>query len=100
MAPTTPHIADELWAQLGHADSIMLAPWPVFRPELTVESEIEYPVQVGGKVRGRFSMPADASEDAVREAALSNADVMRFLEGKQIRKVIVVPGKMVNVVAN
>jgi len=100
MAPTTPHIADELWAQLGHADSIMLAPWPVFRPELTVESEVEYPVQVGGKVRGRFSMPADASEDAVREAALSNADVLRFLEGKQIRKVIVVPGKMVNVVAN
>lgn len=100
MAPITPHISEELWVQLGGMDSIMLAPWPVFRPELTVESEVEYPVQVGGKVRARFTMPADAGEDAVKAAALAHPDVVRSIGDKAVRKVIVVPGKMVNIVAN
>jgi leucyl-tRNA synthetase len=96
LAPFAPHVAEELWHRLGHPDSLAYADFPVADPAQLVAESVTYPVQVGGKVRGRVEVPADAAEDAVREAAL--AAIAEQLAGKQPRKVIVVPGRMVSVV--
>jgi leucyl-tRNA synthetase len=96
VSPFAPHLAEELWQRLGHDTSIAYADFPVADPALLVAESITYPVQVNGKVRGRIEVPADASEDAVRAAALT--EVTPHLGGKEPRKVIVVPGRMVSVV--
>ncbi|NJC69783.1 leucine--tRNA ligase [Planosporangium thailandense] len=96
MSPFAPHVAEELWHRLGHEDTIAYAPFPEADPALLVAASVTYPVQVNGKVRGRVEVPADASQDAVREAAL--AEVADHLAGREPRKVIVVPGRMVSVV--
>jgi leucyl-tRNA synthetase len=97
LAPFAPHIAEELWQRLGHADSLAYAAFPVADPALLVAETVTYPVQVNGKVRGRVEVAADAPEDEVRQAAL--AAIAEQLGGKEPRKVIVVPGRMVSVVA-
>ena len=96
VAPVAPHLAEELWQRLGHPTSLAYVDFPIADPALLVAETITYPVQVGGKVRGRVEVPADASEEAVRAAAL--AEVSGHLGGATPRKVIVVPGRMVSIV--
>ncbi|MEW1586416.1 leucine--tRNA ligase [Micromonospora vinacea] len=97
VAPFAPHVAEELWRKLGHDTSLTYADFPTADPTLLVADTVTYPVQVNGKVRGRIEVPADASEEVVRAAALDA--VTATLNGKEPRKVIVVKGRMVSVVA-
>jgi leucyl-tRNA synthetase len=98
VAPFAPHVAEELWARLGHDDTLAYHPFPEADPALLVGDSVEYPVQVNGKVRGRVTVAADASEAAVREAALADERVASYVDGREPRKVIVVPGRIVTIV--
>ncbi|SDX31605.1 leucyl-tRNA synthetase [Amycolatopsis xylanica] len=98
LAPLAPHIAEELWQRLGHADSLVQGPFPVVDEKYLVEDTVEYPIQVNGKVRSRVVVPADAGKDAVEAAALAEEKVAALLNGGAPRKVIVVPGRLVNIV--
>jgi len=98
LAPFAPYLAHELWEMLGQKESLLRAPWPKYDPELAKEEEIEIPVQVNGKLRGRVSVPADSIEEFVLERALADGKVKAAIAGKQIVKKIYVPGKMVNLV--
>jgi leucyl-tRNA synthetase len=98
LAPVSPHIAEELWAYLGKPYSIHTQPWPLVDASAAAEDEITLVVQVNGKVRDRITVPAGIDEEAARTAALASDAVQKALDGKQPRKVIVVPGKLVNVV--
>ncbi|MBV4517521.1 leucine--tRNA ligase [Pseudomonas sp. FYR_2] len=100
LAPITPHISHELWQQLGHPGSVIDAAWPSVDEQALVQDTITLVVQVNGKLRGQVEMPAAASREEVEAAARSNENVLRFIDGLTIRKVIVVPGKLVNIVAN
>jgi leucyl-tRNA synthetase len=98
MAPITPHVAEELWTYLGKPYSIHTQPWPKVDEAAAKEEEITLVIQVNGKVRDRVTMPFDISEEDAKAAALASPGVQKFLAGKPPRKVIVVPGKLVNVV--
>ncbi len=98
VAPLAPHLAEELWARLGHDGSLAHGPFPVADPAYLVEDTVEYPVQVNGKVRSRVTVAADAAADAVEAAALADDKVVGFVEGRTPKKVIVVPGRLVNIV--
>ena len=98
MAPVTPHITEELWARLGKPYSIHTQTWPEYDPELAKEDQITLIVQVNGKVRDRIMVAAGISEENARTAALTSETAQRFMEGKQPREVIVVPGRLVNIV--
>ncbi|WP_425302898.1 leucine--tRNA ligase [Nocardia otitidiscaviarum] len=99
LAPMAPHVAEELWERLGHTTALAHGPFPVADPALLVADSVEYPIQVNGKVRSRVSVPADADNAAVQAAALADEKIAELLGGKEPRKVIVVPGRLVNVVA-
>ena len=98
LAPLAPHVAEELWQRLGHTTSLAHGPFPVADPAYLVEDTVEYPVQVNGKVRGKITVAADADADTVAAAALADEKVQAFLAGAQPKKVIVVPGRLVNIV--
>jgi leucyl-tRNA synthetase len=98
LAPLAPHLAEELWQRLGHPTSLAHGPFPVADPDYLVEDTVEYPVQVNGKVRGRITVPADADADAVEAAALADEKVQTSLGGATPKKVIVVAGRLVNLV--
>ena len=98
LAPYAPHLGEELWQFLGHADTLAYEPWPAYDPKALVEDEIEIPVQVLGKLRGRITVPVAATPAEMEAAAKANADVAKFLAGKTIVKVIAVPKRMVNFV--
>ncbi|HVC37219.1 MAG TPA: leucine--tRNA ligase [Gammaproteobacteria bacterium] len=98
LAPMTPHICETLWRELGHKSSVMTVPWPRLDESALLRDHIELVVQVNGKLRGRISVPADAERAQLEQAALSEANVRKFVDGKSVKKVIVVPGKLVNVV--
>ncbi|MCH8878437.1 MAG: leucine--tRNA ligase [Planctomycetes bacterium] len=100
LAPFAPHICEELWQRLGHSETLAYEPWPTYDPELAKDTEIEVPVQIKGKVRARIRLPADADQKTMETAALADETIKKLLEGKTVRKVIVVPGKLVNIVAN
>ncbi|PSS56862.1 leucine--tRNA ligase [Pseudomonas sp. BBP2017] len=100
LAPITPHISHELWHRLGHQGAVIDADWPALDENALVQDSIVLVIQVNGKLRGQIEMPAGASREDVEAAARSNENVLRFTEGLSIRKVIVVPGKLVNIVAN
>ncbi|UQY35776.1 leucine--tRNA ligase [Pseudomonas fulva] len=100
LAPITPHISHELWQELGHEEAIIDASWPSVDEAALVQDSLTLVIQVNGKLRGQIEVPADASREAVEAAARSNENVQRFTEGLTIRKVIVVPGKLVNIVAS
>jgi leucyl-tRNA synthetase len=96
--PFAPHLTEELWQRLGHADLLCRRPWPAWDPSRLVATEIEYAVQVNGKLRSTFSISADAPEAAVLDAALADAKVKAAVDGKTLVKKIVVPKKLVNLV--
>jgi leucyl-tRNA synthetase len=98
LAPFAPHLAEELHAWFGGAGSVYDAGWPSWDEAALVQEEIELVLQVNGKVRGKINVPAQADEAQLREWALSNERVQSYIEGKPLRKVVVVPGKLVNVV--
>ncbi|NBB34274.1 leucine--tRNA ligase [Pseudomonas kielensis] len=100
LAPITPHISHELWHQLGHADAVIDASWPVQDDSALVQDSLTLVIQVNGKLRGQIEMPASATREEVEAAARANENVLRFVDGLTIRKVIVVPGKLVNIVAS
>ncbi len=102
LAPLAPHIAEELWSKLGHGESLTDHAFPSADPALLVDDVVEVPVQIGGKVKGRISVPAASAADkaALEAAALTDESIKAALAGKKVVKVIVVPGKMVNIVAN
>ncbi len=99
LAPVAPHVTHHLWCELGFGDDIVDAPWPEVDEAALQRDSIELAVQVNGKLRGQIEVAADADQAAVETAALAEPNVARFIEGKTLRKIIVVPGRLVNVVA-
>jgi len=100
LAPFAPHIAEELWQRLGHSDTLAYEPWPTYDPALTKDAEIEMAVQILGKVRDKITVPADLDDQAIQEKALACEKIRDLLQGKKIQKVIVIKGRLVNIVAN
>ena len=98
LAPLAPHMAEELWLRLGHTSSLAHGPFPTADPSYLVEDTVEYPVQVNGKVRGRVVVAPDVGDDTLTAAALADEKVQAFLAGATPRKIIVVPGRLVNLV--
>jgi leucyl-tRNA synthetase len=98
LAPIVPHITHALWMALGHREAVVDARWPQADPAALKQDSLEIVVQVNGKLRGRVAVPVDAMEDKVREIALADEGVARHVGGKAVKKVIVVPGKLVNIV--
>ena len=98
MAPVTPHISEELWSQLNNPYSVHQQPWPVADDEAILEDEITLIVQVNGKVRERLIVPATIDSESAKAQALSSENVKRYLDGKDVQKVIYVPGRLVNIV--
>jgi len=99
LAPIAPHIGEELWSRLGHEETITYQPWPTFDESLLVDDEVEIVVQVNGKVRAKIDVPKDVSKEEMEEIALDNENIKDEIEGKDIKKVIAVPQKLVNIVA-
>ena len=100
LAPIAPHIAEELWEILGNEGGISYVPWPTFDEAALVESEVEIVCQINGKVRAKLMVPVDSSKEALEELVLANEQVKEQIAGKTVRKVIAVPNKLVNIVAN
>ncbi|MEJ2704931.1 MAG: leucine--tRNA ligase [Sedimentisphaerales bacterium] len=98
LAPFAPHIAEELWEKLGHADSLAYEPWPEYDKELIKEKEIELAVQVNGKIKDRIVVSADANEEQIKQKALGNEKVAAAMAGKEPKKVIVIKSRLVNIV--
>jgi len=98
LAPFAPHIAEELWQVLGHTESLAHEPWPEFNPAFAKEDTIELPVQINGKVRSKITVAADADAATIEAAARADARITELLAGKQIAKVIAVPGRLINFV--
>jgi len=98
LAPFAPFIASELWEVLGEKGNLLKAPWPKYDAALAKEDEVEIPVQINGKLRSRVVVPADSSEEFVKEKALADEKVRAAIAGKQIVKEIYVPGKLLNIV--
>lgn len=93
-----PHMGEELWEKLGKSPSVSKQPWPAWEEELTIDDEITIAVQVNGKLRAGFTATPDSGNDVLQETALSLEKVQKFTQGKKVIKVIVVPGKLVNIV--
>jgi leucyl-tRNA synthetase len=98
LSPFAPHLAEELWRALGHKETLAYEPWPKYDPALLTTEEVEIVVQINGKVRTRLMLPAALDEEALKKKVLENPTVRSLLEGKQVRKVIAVKGKLVNIV--
>jgi leucyl-tRNA synthetase len=98
LSPITPHICHALWRELGFGEDILAAPWPEHDPAALVADEIELVVQVNGRKRGEVRVPREADRTAIEELVLADATVRKYVEGQTVRKVIVVPGRLVNVV--
>jgi leucyl-tRNA synthetase len=98
LSPITPHISHQLWRDLGYGEDILSAPWPEHDPDALIEDEVELVVQVNGKKRGDVRVPRDADRNAIEALVLANPSVQKFVSGQTIKKVVVVPGRLVNVV--
>lgn len=98
ISPYAPHITEELWAMLGHTESIAIAPYPTYNEEYLKEDDHEYPISVNGKMRTKLSFPADMSKEDIQAEVMKNEVVQKWLDGKEPKKVIVVPKKIVNIV--
>jgi leucyl-tRNA synthetase len=99
MSPFAPHTAEELWEAYGHPGGLAGAAWPVYDAEVAKAEEVEIPVQVNGKLRGRITAGPEASEAELQSRALADAAVQAHLAGKTVKKVVVVPGRLVSIVA-
>jgi leucyl-tRNA synthetase len=99
LSPIAPHISEELWEKLGHTNTIAYETWPAYDQAKLVQKEVEIVIQINGKVRTKLYVPADANKDQLEEIALKEKRVQEQIDGKAIRKVIAVPGKLVNIVA-
>ncbi|VAX36436.1 Leucyl-tRNA synthetase [hydrothermal vent metagenome] len=95
-----PHMGEELWYRLGHDESVTHAQWPGFDEQMLHDDEVEIVVQLMGKVKAKLMVPTDADAGALEKIAMADAKVQALLEGKTVRKVIAVPGRLVNIVAN
>lgn len=100
ISPIAPHIAEELWNKLGHEDTITYEEWPTFDESLLVDNEVEIVIQVNGKLKDKVKISKDLSKEEMEQVALDNEKVQAAIEGKTIRKVIAVPQKLINIVAN
>jgi leucyl-tRNA synthetase len=100
LSPIAPHVTHHLWQELGFGDDILSAGWPSVDEDALVSATVSYVVQVNGKMRGKIEVAADADRKAIEDTALGNDNVKKFTSDKTVRKVIVVPGKLVNIVAN
>jgi len=100
LAPFAPHIAEELWHRLGHPKTLAYEPWPTYDEALTQDEMVEIVLQVNGRVRDKVNIAADASEEEITAAALNSEKVQAEIAGKQVRKTIVVPGKLCNIVVS
>ena len=98
LSPIAPHLAEELWEKLGHAETISYEAWPTFDEAKLVENEVEVVVQINGKVKAKLVIPADSSREQMEEVAKQDEKVQEAIGDKTIRKVIAVPGKLVNIV--
>jgi len=98
--PIAPHIGEELWDRLGHEDTITYEAWPTYDEAKLVEDEVEIVIQVMGRVRSKVNVPKDISNEELEKIALEDERIQKWIDGKTVRKVIVVPGKLVNIVAN
>jgi leucyl-tRNA synthetase len=98
LSPFAPHLADELWEALGNAGPILRVHWPAYDPALAAEEELEIPVQVNGKLRGRIRIAVGTSEDEIRQQAQAEEKVAQYINGRQVVRIIIVPQKLVNIV--
>ncbi len=98
LAPFAPHLAEELWAALGHEKTLAYEPWPKFDPELVKADEVEIPVQVNGKLRNKLTVPAGTDAAMLEKLALADEKVIAAIAGKEVVKVIVPKGQLVNIV--
>jgi leucyl-tRNA synthetase len=99
MQPMTPHLAEEVWAAQGGQGLVTQAAWPTPDPTLLVDDTVTLPIQINGKRRAEISVPKDMPASDIEKLALANEDVIRFLAGQPVKKLIVVPGRIINVVA-
>ncbi|MGV3585782.1 MAG: leucine--tRNA ligase [Adhaeribacter sp.] len=98
LAPYAPHITEEIWSLLGHAESITYEPFPTWEEKYLTESTFEYPISVNGKMRGKLAFPVDKAKEEIEKEVISSGVIDKYLEGKAPKKIIVVPNKIVNVV--
>jgi len=98
LAPMAPHISEELWQRLGHQKSIFFEKWPKYEPKLVKEEMITLVIQINGKVRDKIEVPVDISEKDAKELTLGREKVKKWIEGKEVKKVIFIPGKLINIV--
>ncbi|MGE7603383.1 leucine--tRNA ligase [Peribacillus sp. NPDC097675] len=100
LAPAAPHISEELWSKLGHSESIAYGTWPAFDEAKLVDNEVEIVIQINGKVKAKLMVPTDTTREKLEEIAMGEDAIKEQIDGKTVRKVIAVPGKLVNIVAN
>jgi len=100
IAPIAPHLGEELWELLGHRETITYQPWPEYEEALTIEKQVEIVVQVNGKIVERINIPTDMDKDTMLKTALELEKVKSAIQNKTIRKEIVIPGKLVNIVVS
>ena len=100
LSPLAPHLSEELWHSLGHEQTICDAAFPDFDESFIIESEIEYPISINGKKRANAGFPAEASKEVLEKCALELESIQKWIEGKTVRKIIVVPGRMINIVVS
>ncbi|MFA5541787.1 MAG: class I tRNA ligase family protein, partial [Bacteroidales bacterium] len=98
LSPFAPHIAEELWSLLGHKDTISFASFPEVDESVLVESSFNYPISINGKMRLTLEFPLDMSKEDIEKEVLANSDIIRYMEGKAVKKIIFVPKKIINIV--
>ena len=98
LAPMVPHVAEELWQLLGHDATLSYEQWPTYDESKLVDDEVEVAVQVAGKVRAKIIVAKDASKEEIEKVALADDKVQEYMAGKDLVKIIVIPGKLVNIV--
>jgi len=98
ISPIVPHLAEELWSILGHEESISYVAWPTYDESKLVDNEVEIPVQIKGKVRAKLVVAKDASKEELEKMALESEQVQQWIDGQEVKKIIAIPGKLVNIV--
>jgi leucyl-tRNA synthetase len=98
LAPIVPHVAEELWTDIGKTDSLADAPWPSYDPAIAAEEEITIVIQINGKLRSRINVPAEEEAEKIKDLAMADEKIVKMVEGKQVVKVVYVPKKLVNIV--